>query len=144
MLALLTASCLASASCAQERTILFVEVAGPETLAPVQFDVTVTAGPDTRKLMVPKAPVSNGGSITLPASFTLTLDSSRTGPLTISIDALDAAQSPIGHGTTMMQHIVIDGQTIIEVMLSDELPPQGTDTGADAVADGRGLDGGAD
>jgi hypothetical protein len=140
-----------TASCAKQETVLLIEVAGPASITPSQLDVTVTAGLDTRAFMVPPTPEPAGSEITLPASFTISLDSSRMGPITVSIDALDVDQSPVGYGTTMMQHIVIGGQTVIEVMLSDQLPQQGADAGADAdgatdgaagvdAADGMGLD----
>jgi len=144
-----------STSCAKQETVLLIEVAGPASITPSQFDVMVTAGLDTRAFMVPPVPEPQGSEITLPASFTISLDSSRTGPITVSIDAVDVDQSPVGYGTTMMQHIVLGGQTVLEVMLSDQFPPQGADAGADAddatdggagadAADEMGLDTAAD
>src|SRR5882724_10270300 len=101
---------LASGACKPSDSILLVEVAGAATLMPFQFSVTVTAGLDARNFLVPLAPPAAGQPISLPASFTIALDRSRTGPITVSIDALDASGSPIGFGTTMMQHIQIGGQ----------------------------------
>jgi hypothetical protein len=132
---------LASAACSKQQTILLVEVAGPAGLDAHQLDVTVTAGLDTRAFMVPETPAPDAFS--LPVSFTITLDSSQMGPITVSVDALDFAQSPVGYGTTMMQHIVLGGQTVLEVMLSDQLPPQDVDGGADAADAGPDADGAA-
>jgi hypothetical protein len=130
---------LASAACSKQQTILLVEVAGPAGLDAHQLDVTVTAGLDPpRAFMIPGTPDPN--AFTLPVSFTITLDSSRMGPITVSVDALDLTQSPVGYGTTMMQHIVLGGQTVLEVMLSDQLPPQDIDGGADAADAGGNVD----
>jgi hypothetical protein len=123
---------LAPAACSKQQTILLVEVAGPAGLDAHQLDVTVTAGLDTpRAFMIPETP--DPSAFSLPVSFTITLDSTRMGPITVSVDALDLTQSPVGYGTTMMQHIVLGGQTVVEVMLSDQLPPQDLDGGADAA-----------
>jgi hypothetical protein len=127
---------LASGGCKPSDTILLVEVAGPAALMPFQFSVTVTAGLDARNFLVPPMPTPAGQPISLPASFTIALDRSHMGPITVSIDALDASGSPIGFGTTMQQHIQIGGQTSISVMLTAELPPDSGDGGADGPTDG--------
>ncbi|HEY2729887.1 MAG TPA: hypothetical protein VGK52_08085 [Polyangia bacterium] len=127
---------LAWGGCKPSDTILLVEVAGPAALMPSQFSVTVSAGPDARNFFVPPTPTPAGEPISLPASFTIALDRSRMGPITVSIDALDASGSPIGFGTTMQQHIQIGGQTSISVMLTAELPPNGQDGGANGPTDG--------
>ena len=68
-------------------SILLVEVAGDLTLMPAQLSVAVTAGGiDHEPFLVPPAPTA----ISLPTSFTVELDRSITGPVTIAIDALDA------------------------------------------------------
>jgi hypothetical protein len=138
-LALLLA--LASTACSKQQTILLVEIAGPAGLDAHQLDVTVTAGLDPpRAFMIPETP--DPSAFSLPVSFTITLDSPRMGPITVSVDALDLAQSPVGYGTTMMQHIVLGGQTVLEVMLS-ELLPQDVDGGVDAGDAGNDAGGDA-
>ena len=126
---------LGAAGCKPSDSILLVEVAGPSALVPFQFSVTVLAGLDGRNFLVPPAPPPGGASISLPASFTIALDRARMGPITISIDALDANGSPIGFGTAMQQHFQIGGQTSISVMLVGQLPPDTGDAGADGPAD---------
>ncbi|HEV3032011.1 MAG TPA: hypothetical protein VG319_10250 [Polyangia bacterium] len=125
---------LAWGGCKLSDSILLVEVAGSADLMVSQFSVTVTAGLDARNFRVPPMPTPE--PISLPASFTIALDRSHMGPITLSIDALDASGSPIGFGTTMQQHIQIGGQTSISVMLTAELPPDVGDGGADGATDG--------
>jgi hypothetical protein len=125
---------LGAAGCKQSDTVLLVTVYGPSSLKATQLSVTVTAGIDARNILVPATP---GDVIPLPASFTISLDRSHMGPITISIDALDSSGT-IGFGTTMMQHIQIGGQTDIAVMLMEGLPP---DQLPDAGVDGPGAGG---
>jgi hypothetical protein len=126
---------LGPGGCKKPDTILLIEVAGPTSLNASQFRVTVTAGLDARAFLVPPMPRVAGDPIGLPTSFSLGLDRSRTGPITVSIDALDVDQSPLGFGTTMQEHIVIGGQTVITVFLMEGAPP---DTGPDGGAGGTG------
>jgi hypothetical protein len=128
---------LALSGCKQSDSILLIEVFGPSDLVPTQLSVTVTAGLDARFFPVPPMPLP-GDTIALPASFTIALDRAHAGPITVSIDALDA-QIPLGYGMTMQQHIQIGGQTIIPVMLMHGLPPDSPDAGQD----GAGGQGGA-
>jgi hypothetical protein len=132
---------LAPGACQKSDTILLIEVAGPASLMPVQFRVTVSAGGlDTRVFMVPQMARPAGEEISLPASFTLALDRSHAAPITISIDAHDESGSIIGFGTTAMEHIVIGGQTVIEVMLT-ETPPETPDAGVDGAGGATGQGG---
>ncbi|HTA19495.1 MAG TPA: hypothetical protein VK989_09395 [Polyangia bacterium] len=128
-------------ACKQPDSILLIEVSGPQDIMAVQFQVTMTADVPAvaHSFLVPSAPMPSGHTIVLPASFTVALDSSQTGPITISIEAVDATGSPLGSGTTMQQHIELGGQTIIPVALTDALPPGGVDAGADAAMD-AGID----
>ncbi|HEX4406220.1 MAG TPA: hypothetical protein VH560_15385 [Polyangia bacterium] len=128
-------------ACKQPDSILLIEVSGPQDIMAVQFYVTMTAdvAPVARSFYVPPEPMPSQNTIVLPASFTVALDSSYTGPIAISIEAVDATKSPLGSGTTMQQHIELGGQTIIPVALTDALPPGGVDAGTDAASDAGGL-----
>ncbi|HSZ81454.1 MAG TPA: hypothetical protein VLA14_04185 [Polyangia bacterium] len=132
---------LVPVACKQPDSILLIEVSGPTDIMAVQFLVTMMADvpADARSFYVPKMPLSGGQTITLPASFTVALDSSHTGPIAISIEAVDATGSPLGAGRTAQQHIELGGQTIIPVALTDALPPGGVDGGTDAATDAGGA-----
>jgi hypothetical protein len=128
---------LVPGACKQPDSILLIEVSGPTDIMAVQFHVTMTADIDrvTESFPVPSQPMPSDHTIVLPASFTVGLDSSHTGPITVSIEAVDATGSPLGAGTTTQQHIELGGQTIIPVALTDVLPPGSVDGGADAATD---------
>jgi hypothetical protein len=104
---------LAAVACQRDDSILLVEVAGDLTLVPAQLSVTVTADGRSRALLVPPDP----GAISLPTSFTVELDRSITGPVTIAIDALDEFGTVVASGTTTQTHIIPGGQTIITITL---------------------------
>jgi hypothetical protein len=130
-------------ACKQPDSILLIEVSGPTDIMASQFRVMLTADdpPDTHGFLVPSAPMPSGHTIVLPASFTVALDSSHTGPITITIEADDATGSPLGAGMTTQEHIELGGQTIIPVALADALPPGGVDGGTDAAATDAGGSG---
>jgi uncharacterized membrane protein YgcG len=128
-----------TAACRRPDSVLLIEVAGPLALQPAQFDVVVTAGLASRSLQVP---IQAGGPLTLPVSFSIELDRSRTGPVTITVEAFDASQSMIACGTTMQEHIEIGGQTVISVML-DTVCTTGAGTGGAGGSGGSGGSGGA-
>src|SRR4051812_45878753 len=91
-------------ACRRPDSVLLIEVAGPVGVQPVQFRVIVTTGAESRVLDVPMDPTD---PLTLPVSFSVELDRSRTGPVTVSIEAFDAGRSMIGCGNTVQQHIEI-------------------------------------
>jgi len=102
-------------ACEQGGSILLVEVAGDLTLMPAQLSVAVTAGGiDHQPFLVPPTPTV----ISLPTSFTVELDRSITGAVTIAIDALDGYGYVVASGATTQSHIASGGQTIIAVMLA--------------------------
>jgi hypothetical protein len=102
------------AGCEQGGSILLVEVAGDLTLMPAQLTVAVTAGGTAHEpFPVPPAPTA----ISLPTSFTVELDRSITGAVTIAIDALDGYGYLVASGATTQSHIASGGQTIIVVTL---------------------------
>src|SRR5436190_15043777 len=108
------AGVVALAACRQVDSILLVEVGGDLTLMPTQLVVTLTAGGQTHgPLFVPPSPTS----ITLPTSFTVELDRSITGPVTIRVDAYDDTRGGIASGSTTQNYINTGGQTIIAVTL---------------------------
>ena len=101
-------------ACEQGGSILLVEVAGDLTLMPAQLSVAVTAGGiDHEPFLAPPTPTV----ISLPTSFTVELDRSITGAVTIAIDALDGYGFVVASGTTTQSHIASGGQTVIAVML---------------------------
>jgi hypothetical protein len=107
------AGVLAVVACQRDDSILLVEVTGDLTLVPSQFSVTVTAGGNERVLAVPRERTT----ISLPTSFSVELDRSITGPVTIAIDALDYNGAVLASGTTTQTHINAGAQTIIAVTL---------------------------
>ena len=116
---LAVAAALAGVACQRDDSILLVEVSGDLTLIPSQLSVTVIAGGDARGLLVPPAPTT----IYLPTSFTVELDRSITGPVTIAIEALDGAGYSLGSGATTQTHISTGGQTIVAVTLASAVQP---------------------
>jgi hypothetical protein len=126
-------------ACHRSDSILLVEVAGDLTLHPATLQVTVTAGSDTRSLQIPP---TAGAAIDLPASFSLELGPSLTGPISISIEADDAAGSVIGRGSTTQQDIDVGGQTIVAVSLV-AVSGGGADAGDGSDAAGGSGAGGA-
>jgi hypothetical protein len=93
------------------------------------FLVTMNAG-DQSKPTFP-VPSNPSGTIALPASFTVELDRSLTGPVTIAIDAQDAGGNTIASGQTTQEHINTGGETVIAVNIvapATQSPP-GTDGG---------------
>jgi hypothetical protein len=133
--AALLALLLSLAACSRPDSILLVEVAGSETLAPTQFNVVVVAGLDMRAFKVPSQPVA---PLSLPTSFSIELDHAVTAPVTVQVEAFGSAGESLGSGTTVQEHIAIGGQTIISVFI--------TSGGASAAAPagGAGAAGGLD
>jgi|SRR6185436_10211589 len=105
---------LAAFACQRDDSILLVEVAGDLTLMPAQLSVTVTADGRSRALLLVPP---DSSAISLPTSFTVELDRSITGPVTIAIDALDGGGTVVASGTTTQTHIIPGGQTIIAITL---------------------------
>ena len=156
---LLLAAALAAggAACRRPDSILLIEVATIVELHPTQFRVTVTSGLQSRALVVPP---DAGAPMTLPISFTVELDRSRTAPVTVAIEAFDDQQSIIGCGTTVQRHIEIGGETVMTVWMDptcggapggdagvpDDGGTPGDDSGAndDGGGGSAGLDAGAD
>jgi len=128
-------------ACHSGNSILLVEVSGDLSLMPQQLAVTVTAGGRTKApLLIPPVPTP----ISLPTSFTIELDGSITGPVTIAIDALDGNGSVMASGTTTQTHINIGGQTLIPVTIGSGSggPPGGTSGSAGNGSAGTGGGGG--
>ena len=105
---------LATLACQRDDSILLVEVAGDLTLMPAQLSVTVTADGRSRALLLVPP---DSSAISLPTSFTVELDRSITGPVTIAIDAIADNGTILASGTTTQTHIIPGGQTIITVTL---------------------------
>jgi hypothetical protein len=128
------AASTAFVACHRSDSILLVEVAGDLTLHPATLQVTVTAGADTRSFQIPS---TAGAAIDLPASFSLELSPSLTGPISISIEADDATGFVIGRGSTTQQDIDVGGQTVVAVSLVEVSGGVGdAGDGSDAADDG--------
>lgn len=110
---------MAAVACQRDDSLLLVEVSGDLTLMPAQLTVTVTAGGISRVLSVPPSP----GTFSLPTSFSVELDRSITGPVTITIDALDGGGTIVASGASTQTHINTGGQTIVAVMLATAVQP---------------------
>lgn len=138
---------LTGAACQRPDSILLIEVASPAEIHPTQFRVTITSGLVSRALAVPDEPTV---PMTLPISFSVELDQSRTAPVTVSIEAFDDQASIVGCGSTVQRHIQLGGQTIISVVMDPFcgagplLPDGGAEAGAGAGDGGGGGDGGVD
>ena len=117
--AVLVASLLAAGACQRNDSYLLVEVAGDLTLAPVQMRVSVFVGPRSSTFFVPPEPTP----ISLPTSFTVELDRSITGPVTVTVEALDDASVSLAWGETTQAHINTGGETIVVVTLVAGPPP---------------------
>jgi hypothetical protein len=110
----------ATAACQRDDSVLLVTVAGDVTLTLSQLSVTVNAAGAARGLMVPPTPTT----FSFPTSFTVELDRSITGPVTIAIDAFDGNGYIVGSGSTTQTHINAGGQTIMTVTIeSGGAPP---------------------
>jgi hypothetical protein len=134
------AASTALAACHRADSILLVEVAGDLTLHPAALQVMVTAGMQARSFEVsPPA----GRTIALPASFSVELDPSLTGPAVVTVEGTDASGFVIAEGTTTQENIDVGGQTILTVTLNagsgsaiDGGPDGETGEGDGGVADG--------
>jgi hypothetical protein len=88
---------------------------------------------------VPPSPTA----ISFPTSFTIELDGSITGPVTIAIDALDGNGNVMATGSTTQTHINIGGETIVTVIVgSGAATPAGTSVGGGGGNGGGGDSGG--
>jgi hypothetical protein len=132
--------------CKKPDTVLLVEVEGPVDVNPNQLRVTVIAGIDARVIFVPAVPLAVGREMNFPTSFSVSIDQSRTAPITVRIDALEKEQAPIGYsGTTTYQHVEIGGQTTVTVVLTEgagfDQPDGGPDAGTGGTAGASGATG---
>ena len=113
-------ACSRSAACQRDDSILLVEVAGD-----LDADAGAAVGdgdggrPIARAAWCRPTPTT----ISLPTSFTVELDRSITGPVTIAIDALDGDGYVVASGATTQTHINTGGQTIIAVTLGSAVQP---------------------
>ena len=104
---------LSTAAYQRDDSFLLVEVAGDLTLAPAQLRATVVVGLRSNTFFVPPEPTA----ISLPTSFTVELDRSITGPVTVIVEALDAYGLALAQGETTKAHINTGGDTIVVVTL---------------------------
>lgn len=124
---------LGAAGCHRADSVLLVEVAGDETWPVMQLSATVVIGQTTKPYMIPNIPTA----IQLPTSFTIELDRDVTGPVGVSVEALDALGMSLGTGQTLQEHINVGDDTIITVTLAAPAPSGG------GGGDDGGFDGGA-
>jgi hypothetical protein len=125
---------LVAAACHRADSELLVEVSGDLTLQPTVFLVTMSV--DGRAKPTFPVPSNPSGTITLPASFSVELDRSLTGPVTIAVDAQDAGGNTIASGQTTQEHINAGGETVIAVTI---VAPQATGPQAATDSDGGGV-----
>ena len=59
-----------------------------------------------------------GGSVSLPASFTVELPGSVTGPVSVMVQALDGYSTIIAEGTATQRDLNVGGQTILVVTIT--------------------------
>ncbi|HTB56285.1 MAG TPA: hypothetical protein VLC06_00330, partial [Polyangia bacterium] len=131
------AASTALAACHRGDSILLVEVAGDLSLAPTSLNVTVQPSQaGYRTFMV--AP-KDGAAITLPASLSVEMAPTLTGPVTVEVDAIEGG-FVIASGTTSQPEINVGGQTIVVVTLVGGSMPT-VDAGSDAIP-GTGGGGG--
>ncbi len=131
------AAATAFLGCHRSDSILLVEVAGDVTLGPTELDVTVTGDGQTRSFALPARPTTS--PIALPASFSVELSPSVTGPVTVSVRALDAGGAVIAAGTATQTYLDVGGQTILTVTLTTgagATPDAGADAGGSTDAAG--------
>src|SRR6266540_40032 len=144
--ATLVAAAVGIGACHRSDSFLLVEVASDIRLMPTQFDVSVQLqkSDQTKYFSVP---TPDSAPTTLPTSFSIQLDRSVTGPVTVSVDAYDGMLQFIGTGMTTQDHIKVGDDTIIVVWLTpaDGIIPDGGDSDAGTIdigdADGGGADG---
>jgi hypothetical protein len=113
------AAATALAACQQDDSILVVEVGGDLNLRPAQMSVTVSAGGHSKAFLVPPTPAP----FYLPTSFTVELDRSITGPLTMAIEVFDDAGYGLASGATTQKYINTGGQTVIAVTVTTAASP---------------------
>ena len=132
------AASTAFAACHRGDSILLVEVAGDLSLAPTSLNVTVqpSQAGDRTFMVAPR----DGAAITLPASLSVELAPTLTGPVTVEVDAIEGGYV-IASGTTTQQEINVGGQTIVVVTLLGGSMSM-VDAGSDAIP-GTGDGGGA-
>jgi len=108
------AGVVAFGGCQQADSILLVEVGGDQTLTLGQLQVTVTAdGQMHAPILVPPSPTT----ITLPTSFTIELDRSINGPVTVAIQGWDNLSVTVALGSSTQTYINTGGTTIVAVTL---------------------------
>lgn len=134
-------TCVALAGCRQADTVLAVTVVGSQTELR-QLDVEVSIGEQRRTFAVPPEP----RAITLPATFTLRVDASYQGELSVQVVGLDARGVRIAEGEERVPSFRAHAITALEVRLRDatDAPVDGgsdaaprADGGADASGDAR-------
>ena len=103
-------------SCHHPDSILLVEVAGDLNLMPASFVVTVTPGQMASKEL--RVMPAGGGIASLPASFSVELPGSVTGPVNVMVEALDVYSTIIATGSATQRDLNVGGQTILVVTIA--------------------------
>ena len=126
---------LAVAGCTDSKSVLHVGVTG-DVQGLYQLVVNITAGSTApATILAPSVP----RAITLPTSFNVEMDRSRTGALDLTIAGNDEGGNQIASGSGHLDDIVVGGLNTMEVALAAAAPPGGTpdagggdEAGADA------------
>ncbi|HVR63140.1 MAG TPA: hypothetical protein VMU50_14655 [Polyangia bacterium] len=128
---------LAVAGCTNSKSVLHVSVTG-DVQGIFQLIVGISVGDQASELDVPSAP----RPITLPTSFNVEMDRSRTGALDLTIAGRDDGGNVIASGSGHLDDIIVGGLNTMQVPLS-ATPAGGGQPDAGAGDDG-GITGGDD
>jgi hypothetical protein len=127
-------------ACHRGDSILLIEVAGDERLAPASFEVSVQPAQAAQRTF--RVAPKNGSTVTLPTSLSVEMAPDLTGPVTVIVSAYDVSGLSLASGTATQTDINVGGETIVVVMLTSNSLPPPFDAGTDAVSGtgGSGLD----
>jgi hypothetical protein len=123
--------------CSDTKTVIFVSVTGDATGISQLKVVLATAGLSTT-FFIPSPPPKE--LFSLPTSFTVEMDRSRQGDLTVDIEAQDAAGKKLAGGSGILTNIDVGHRNEMDVALTTETPPAGGDDGGVPGGDDGGTD----
>jgi len=130
LLALVAVS-LALGSCAKPNTVLLVTVEDDShrLTTITQLKVTVTVGEAKRPFNVPETPRL---ALDFPTSFTIEMDRSLIGLVSVHIDALNASVQILASGSATSAALDVGHTNSVTVHLGASVPDGGSDGGSDA------------
>jgi hypothetical protein len=119
--------------CSDTKTVVFVNVTGDATGISQLKVVLATAGLSTT-FFIPSPPPKE--LFSLPTNFTVEMDPSRQGDLTVDIEAQDAAGQKLASGSGILTNINVGHRNEMDVALTTDTPPGGGDDGGVPGDDG--------